>query len=268
MFYCSDKSCDALLEQCLKKVAKGAVDNMAQPAHKMEQDGFVGAVSGMSLADIIQVKGSNRYSGCLAIEHLGKNGMIFLREGEVVHAEQGALSGEDAFYTIMGWAGGTFRSEPKVATTSRTINQALGFLLLEAFRRMDESKNISPSTRQVVANPVKEGEGVSDINVKLKAIPEVEQALIMTKDGMVVDDTSYDAEFLGANGLFLALFSGQIGSQFGVGEIKSVTVHGSERHLFLFDSKRHHLCVSTKGGGNVNVLDGEIRRVLTQKQGR
>jgi len=238
---------------------------MAQTAHKMENDGFVGAVSGMSLADIIQVKGNNRYSGCLVIEHLGKTGMIFLREGEVVHAEQGVLSGEDAFYAIMGWAGGTFRSEPKVATTSRTINQVMGFLLLEAFRRMDESKKISQSTQQAVANSGKEGEGVSDINVKLKAIPEVEQALILTKDGAVVGDTSYEAEFLGAHGLFLALFAGQIGSQFGVGDIKSVTVHGNEHHLFLFDSKRHHLCVSAKGSANVNALDGEIRRTLAQK---
>ena len=106
---------------------------------------------------------------------------------------------------------------------------------------------------------------MSDINLKLQAIPEVEQALIITKDGMVVDDTSYEAEFLGAHGLFLALFAGQIGSQFGVGEIKSVTVHGSEHHLFLFDSKRHHLCVSAKGSANVNSLDAEIRRTLAQK---
>jgi predicted regulator of Ras-like GTPase activity (Roadblock/LC7/MglB family) len=237
---------------------------MAQPAQKNEYDGFVGAVSGMSLADIIQVKGNNRDSGCLVIEHLGKTGMVFLWEGEVVHAEQGELSGEEAFYAIMCWKGGSFRTEPKVATTSRTINQVLGFLLLEAFRRIDEAKNISQSSLQAT-NSGKEGEGMSDINVKLKAIPEVEQALIITKDGMVVDDTSYEAEFLGAHGLFLALFAGQVGSQFGVGEIKSVTVHGSEHHLFLFDSKRHHLLVSAKGNGNVNAIDGEIRRALAQK---
>ena len=106
---------------------------------------------------------------------------------------------------------------------------------------------------------------MSDINQKLKAIPEVEQALIMSKDGVVVNDTSYEAEFLGAHGLFLSLFAGQIGSQFGVGEIKSVTVHGSDHHLFLFDSKRHLLCVSAQGVGNVNALDGEIRKVLAQK---
>lgn len=238
---------------------------MAQPAHTAEQDGFVGAVSGMSLADIIQVKGNNRYSGSLVVEHLGRSGMIFLREGEVVHAEQGTLTGAEAFYAIMGWAGGTFRSEPKVATTIKTIDQSLSFLLLEAFRLMDESKNISQSPPQVEAKSGKEGEGVSDINDKLKAIPEVEHALILTKDGMVVDDTSYEAEVFGAQALFLALFAGQLGSQFGVGEVKSVTVHGTDHHLFLFDSKHHHLCVSAKGSGNVNVLDGEIRRALAQK---
>jgi predicted regulator of Ras-like GTPase activity (Roadblock/LC7/MglB family) len=238
---------------------------MAQPAHNPEQGGFVGAISGMSLADIIQVKGNNRYSGCIVIEHLGKSGMIFLRDGDVVHAEQGALVGEEAFYSIMGWTGGSFRDEPKVSTTGKTINQPLGFLILEAFRRIDEIKNNPQPPQQAAANSGKEGDAVSDINEKLKAIPEVEQAVIMTKEGIVVDDTSYEAEFMGANGLFLALFAGQLGSHFGVGEPKSITVHGTEQHMFLFDSKRHYLCVSAKAGGNVNALDGEIRRILAQK---
>jgi predicted regulator of Ras-like GTPase activity (Roadblock/LC7/MglB family) len=237
---------------------------MAQTA-QTEQEGFVGAISGMSLADIIQVNGNNRYSGCMVIEHLGKIGMIFLREGEIVHAEQGALVGEEAFYAIMGWSGGSFRSEPKVATTSRTINQPLGFLVLEAFRRIDEAKNKPQTEQQAPANSGKGGEGVSDINSKLKVIPDLELALIMTKEGQVVDDTSYEAEFLGAHSLFLGLFAGQIGSQFGVGDVKSVTVHGTDHHLFLFDSKRHFLGVSTKGSGNVNALDAEIRKVLAQK---
>jgi len=118
---------------------------------------------------------------------------------------------------------------------------------------------------RVKAGSSMEDAGMSDISKKLSVIPEVEQALVMTKDGAVVDDSSYQAELLGANGLFLALFSGQIGSQFGIGEFKSATVHGSEHHLFLFDSKRHHLCVSTIGNANVNSLDAEIRRVLAQK---
>jgi predicted regulator of Ras-like GTPase activity (Roadblock/LC7/MglB family) len=106
---------------------------------------------------------------------------------------------------------------------------------------------------------------MSEINLKLKAVPEVELALVMTKEGVVVDDTSYEAEYLGAHSLFLANFATQLGSPFGVGETKSVTVHGSEHHMFLFDSKRHYLGISANGDGNANALDGEIRRVLAQK---
>ena len=235
---------------------------MGQSALNLEQHGFVGAVSGLSLADIIQVKGGNRYSGCLVVEHAGNTGVIFFRDGDVVHAEQGQLDGEEAFYTIMGWAGGTFRSEPKILTTSRTIDQPTGFLILEALRRMDEAKQ---SIKPQDSNSSTEGTGMSDISTKLSVIPGIEQALLMTKDGAVVDDTSYQAELLAANGLFLAFFSKQVGSQFGIGEFKSATVHGNEHHLLLFDSKRHQLCVSAKGSANANSLDSEIRRILAQK---
>lgn len=238
---------------------------MAQPALQTEQNGFVGAVSGMSLADIIQVKGGNRYSGSLIVEHLNKSGIVYFRDGEIVHAELGHLDGEEAFYAVMGWTGGTFRSEPKLSTTNRTINQSLGFLILEALRRMDEAKHSSQQEKLVEVSSPKGDAGMSDISTKLSVIPEIEHALVMTKDGAVVDDTSYQAEILGANGLFLALFSEQIGSQFGIGEFKAATVHGSEHHLFLFDSKRHLLCVSANGSANVNSLDSEIRRVIGQK---
>lgn len=238
---------------------------MSQPAQVLEQSGFVGAVSGMSLADIIQVKGTNRYSGCLVVDHLGQNGLIFFRDGEIIHAEQGALSGEEAFYSILCWVGGTFHSEPKLATTSKTIDQSLGFLILEALRRLDESKLSTQKTRQVDAKSSGGDAVMSDINSKLAGISGVELAVIMTKEGQVVDDSSYKAELLGAHSLYLALFASQIASQFGVGALKSATAQGAEHHLLLFDSKRHHLCISADGNSQLNSLESDIRRVLAEK---
>jgi len=237
---------------------------MALTAHKTGESGFVGAVSGMSLADIVQVKSGNRYSGCLIVEHLNNCGTVFFREGDVVHAEQGALSGEAAFYAIMSWVGGTFRSEPKVSTTSRTIDQSLGYLVLEALRRMDESGGALHGGQPHASGS---GAGAGDIGSRLREIAGVEQALVMTKDGAIGGGSSYQDELLGANGLYLAHFAGQLGSCFGFSDLKSATVHGSERHLFLFDSRRHHLCVSAGGDGNVNAIDSEIRRTLTKKTG-
>jgi predicted regulator of Ras-like GTPase activity (Roadblock/LC7/MglB family) len=106
---------------------------------------------------------------------------------------------------------------------------------------------------------------VSDINLKLKVIPEVEYALVMTKDGAAIDDSSYEAEALGAYTQFLARFGGKLGAQLGVGELKSAAVHGSDHHMFLLESKNHYLGVSAKGTGNVNALDAEIRRLLAPK---
>lgn len=241
---------------------------MGQAAYntETEEQGFVGAVSGMSLADIIQVKAGNRYSGCLIVEHKSNAGVIFFRDGEIVHAEQENLQGEEAFYTIMSWVGGRFQSKPNVSTTCRTIQQSVGFLILEAVRLMDEATNIQKqATQNIAVISSGEGERVSDISTKLSVIQEVEQALVMTKEGLVVDDTSYKAELLAANALFLSLFTGQIGSQFGLGEFKSATVDGKDNHLFLFDSKRHHLSVLAKNSASAYSLDAEIRRVLAQK---
>ena len=237
---------------------------MPQSAHALEQNGFVGAVSGMSLADIVQVKGTNRYSGCLVVDHRGNNGTVFFRDGEIIHAEQGELTGEEAFYAIMGWVGGTFRSEPKL-TTSRTIDQAIGYLVMEAHRRLDESKRVASVVSQTDTGTLKKGEGMSDINARLATISGVELAVVITKEGQVVDDTSHKAELLGAHGLYLALFAGQIASQFGVGGLKSATAHGTEHHLLLFDSKRHHLCVLAEGSSQVNVLESDIRRMMAEK---
>jgi predicted regulator of Ras-like GTPase activity (Roadblock/LC7/MglB family) len=106
---------------------------------------------------------------------------------------------------------------------------------------------------------------VSEINQKLTAIPEVEHALLVTRDGVNVGDSSYEAEVLGAYTQFLSGFGDQLAGHFGVGELKSAAVHGVDHHMFLFESKNHHLGVSAQGAGNVNALDAEIRRVLAQK---
>lgn len=106
---------------------------------------------------------------------------------------------------------------------------------------------------------------MSEINLRLKVLPDVEYALVMTKDGVAVDDSSYEAEALGAYTQFLARFGARLGEQLGVGELKSASVHGSDHHMFLLESRSHYLGVSAKGTGNVNALDAEIRRLLAPK---
>ena len=90
-------------------------------------------------------------------------------------------------------------------------------------------------------------------------------AVVITREGTVVDDTSYEADFLGAHGQFLALFCEQVGSLLGLGDPKSTAIQGSAHHLFMSDTKSHHLCVAAKGSCQPQSVETEIRRVLAQK---
>lgn len=106
---------------------------------------------------------------------------------------------------------------------------------------------------------------MSVISQRLKAIPGVEHALVINKDGVAVADSSYETEVLGAYTQFLANFGGQLGAHFGAGNLRSVAVQGSDHHLFVFESKNQYLGVSVKGSTNMNALESELRQVLAPK---
>lgn len=106
---------------------------------------------------------------------------------------------------------------------------------------------------------------MSDIYAKLKTLSGVEEATIMTKDGAVIDSSVYEREVLAANGLFLSMFVGKVGGHYGVGEFKSASVHGTDHHLILLNSKQHYLCVSAAGKSKIGEVESEIRKILTNK---
>lgn len=106
----------------------------------MESPGFNGEVAGLGLADVVQLNAQIRLTGAISIRSGQRSGFVFMSDGQVVHAEQGDLLGEAAFYEIMTWRGGCFAVKPNVETTRSTIRQPLTFLLLEAHRRLDERR--------------------------------------------------------------------------------------------------------------------------------
>ena len=63
--------------------------------------GFQGEIAGLSLADVIQLKGHNKYCGCITVEYNDQRGAIYFVDGEIIHAEQGKHSGEEAIYAIL-----------------------------------------------------------------------------------------------------------------------------------------------------------------------
>lgn len=241
---------------------------MAETLQKEQVSGFEGSVAGLPLTDVIQLKGQNRFSGCIAVEYLQKQGMVFFRDGEIIHAEQGKKTGELAFYEIIRWPGGRFNIQPKVTTTSRTIQQSVTYLLLEAHRLMDEEQaGIRPE----------EGEGESEegVGTKRKAgniadrllqIAGVAYAVLMRKDGSPVEDSGFEAEALAGKGGRLAGIGNRLGELFGVGEVKSAAMHARTNQILLFEAKNHYVSIAVRGENQLAQVEADIRTTFAPKK--
>jgi predicted regulator of Ras-like GTPase activity (Roadblock/LC7/MglB family) len=232
---------------------------------------FEGSFAGLGLVDVIQLNGLNLFSGCISVRNGGLDGYLFFRDGELIHAEQGPLLGEEAFYEMMRWPGGQFRLQPNVTTTSSTIRKSTKYLLMDAHRVMDEERAgqrtpppaqiptatpraMPPSARQLTASQVAEN---------LRRIPGVAYAVLLTKEGVPLGDTSYEAETLAGQAVYVAMLGKQLGTCFDSGELTSASIHGTERHLLLLATKNHYLCVLIHAGASPGQVEAEVHRTLT-----
>ncbi len=112
--------------------------NLILEAIKVEKKGFVGQVSDLQLTDLIQLSCLGKMKTALSVSKEDQEGIIYFQDGEIVHAECGKLSGEEALYTILGWEGGDFTTISGAEPLERTIDRPWQELLIEAMRRKDE----------------------------------------------------------------------------------------------------------------------------------
>jgi CheY-like chemotaxis protein len=109
-----------------------------------EQKRFFGNVSDVDLFDYIQMLLISRRTLIVeVISREGERGQLYLRDGDVVHAECSGLSGEQAFCHCLAFAGGSFSSFPWRDPSRNTITRKGESLLLDAARQKDETTRIS-----------------------------------------------------------------------------------------------------------------------------
>ena len=242
---------------------------MASPndSPKRAADTGGGEIVGLGLSDVIQINHHNRFSGCIAVETSAGNGLVFFRDGEIIHAEQGGRTGEEAFYDILEWPAGKFRLQPNVTTTRSTIQKNAQHLLLDAHRILDERRAGRTPAAGVPAPPAagaaRQPMRSSEVLERLRRIPGVHYAALHGKDGAHVGDDSYEAEVLGGQAMFLSMIGNQLGAIFQAGAILSAAVHGTDKHLLLFATKSHFLSVVLNGDAQPGPVEAEVRKVLS-----
>ncbi len=108
---------------------------------------FAGQLADIGVVDLVQTIEINRKSGIIHVEgREGKRGEIYFRDGKIVDAEAGRLSGADAVYRLFAWPEGNFEMEFKVIRRKDVIELSPQALLMEGMRRLDEWARILDKT--------------------------------------------------------------------------------------------------------------------------
>ncbi len=115
-------------------------DELVQKASSRISAKQRGSLKGFKLSTLLQIMEMDKLSCTLRVSAEGKNGILFIREGQVINARTGLIEGEEAATEIITWEGGKIDIKEPEGKVEKVISKGLMNLLLEAFRKKDEQK--------------------------------------------------------------------------------------------------------------------------------
>jgi predicted regulator of Ras-like GTPase activity (Roadblock/LC7/MglB family)/DNA-binding response OmpR family regulator len=201
------------------KVVRAIVEEVLK-----ENEGFQGTVDGVDLIDIVQFNGLSRATAALKVTTGDKEGMIFFREGAVVHAMCGKEHGEEAFFTILGFNGGSLQNIRGVQPPVVSIHKSIEALLFETALKTDEKaghheNTLSSAVDEIASrsddthptsstsSPVQVKPGDPEISKKISET----QPTTFTKDLEMTEIQKILAEFTNIEGVHTACLVGRDG---------------------------------------------------------
>ena len=141
---------EAMMGGCLRFVEKPFdINDMRDIVREVlkTEDGFQGTLDGIDLMDIVQFNGLSKATSALKVTTDDREGMIFFKKGEVVHAMCDNASGEEAFFKVLEFQGGTLQNIKGVEPPIVSINKKLESLLFEVAVRNDEETSSGASKK-------------------------------------------------------------------------------------------------------------------------
>ncbi len=122
----------ALDPSMLKRVSLQGMDGVALLG------GLGGSLEDIAIADILQLMEGQRKNGTLTLDFEGAVGKVHIKDGMMIHAEYGKMTGEKAVHRMLAKTKGTFHFDPREHKVERTINRPTTSVLMDAAREMDE----------------------------------------------------------------------------------------------------------------------------------
>ena len=101
-----------------------------------------GLLQSISLLDVVQLLHANKKTGQLLLQNRGRQGVLLVSGGEVVHAEVGDEAGEAAAFEMLAWQQGEFEFVSGPVKASGSIRRGFHDLLMESARTLDTRRRL------------------------------------------------------------------------------------------------------------------------------
>src|SRR5690606_16259258 len=114
-------------------------DKTSLEARKDGGTRFAGTLADMGVVDLIQTVEVGRKSGLIhLVSETTRQATLYFRNGKVIDAECGHLTGEEAVYRLLTWSDGEFEVLFRNVRRRDAIASSTQGLLMEGMRRLDE----------------------------------------------------------------------------------------------------------------------------------
>jgi DNA-binding response OmpR family regulator len=191
----------------------------------------------MSLASIVQINCEERNQAQLLVNFQGQTGTIFFRDGEMIHAEAGGKTGEEAVFELLEWEDGSFQVKMGAEPSLKTIDTPWSGVILEGMRRIDESAaDWSPEWEgeDFLEDEDEESQVQERVANAIISDNQVTSAVICSTDGRnLAAVKSNDPEFDIEQGVLLYEQAKIIGGLLNAGELSRVVSTGADKRSYL-----------------------------------
>lgn len=170
------------------KDVRAIVEDILRPGER-----FQGTVDGVDLTDIVQFNGLSRSTAALKVTTGDREGMIFFKEGAVVHAMCGDITGEEAFFTILDFNGGSLQNINGVQPPIVSIEKSIEALLFMAAVRSDERSDDADiadqlqEAEEIIAQGLEDNFGSPEKDITLESAEQATTGIAGSTEDIEID---------------------------------------------------------------------------------
>ena len=103
---------------------------------------LAGTIDQMSLLEILKFLNSGKMSGRLEVTNKYSLGDLYVKDGQIIHCDAGASTGESALATMLGWMEGKFKFEDGIKSPEESITKSTDQLFLDCAKKINEWQDI------------------------------------------------------------------------------------------------------------------------------